>query len=182
MNNRFPTIQSSRLLLRQFSNSDIENVFKGLSHPMVIQYYGVSYATLEDTKAQMIFFKELEQNNTGTWWAICSLDNTVFYGAIGINSINHTHHKGEMGYWLLPQYWGQGIISEAAPPVVEYAFNYFDLHRIEAVVETGNESSKKLLNKIGFAYEGTMKECEVKNGRYISLDMYASIKPGNPPR
>lgn len=61
----FPIIRIDRLLLRQFVDSDIENVYKGLSDPEIIKYYGVSYKTLEDTKAQMRFFSDLEKEGTG---------------------------------------------------------------------------------------------------------------------
>ena len=51
----FPILKTERLLLRQFADTDLENVFKGLSHPKVIKYYGVNYQTLEATKEQMTF-------------------------------------------------------------------------------------------------------------------------------
>ena len=57
----FPIIKTERLLLRQFIASDLENVYKGLSDPEIIKYYGVSYKTLEDTKAQMQFFCRLRK-------------------------------------------------------------------------------------------------------------------------
>jgi [ribosomal protein S5]-alanine N-acetyltransferase len=172
-------MQTQRLLLRRFINDDLENVFKGLSHPDVIPYYGVSYSSLEETKEQIKWFAEIEQNKTGQWFAICSADNKIFYGGCGLNSINAQHRKGEIGYWLLPEFWGKGIITEALPLVIEYGFTALQLHRIEAVIETANENSKKIMNKLGFAYEGTMKECEIKNGRFISLDMYAKLNAGS---
>lgn len=89
----FPIIRIDRLLLRQFVDSDIENVYKGLSDPEIIKYYGVSYKTLEDTKAQMRFFSDLEKEGTGIWWAVCSLDNKTFYGAGGLNSLSKEHKK-----------------------------------------------------------------------------------------
>ncbi|MDZ4794755.1 MAG: GNAT family N-acetyltransferase [Bacteroidota bacterium] len=97
MTNTFPVIQTERLLLRQFTDSDLENVFKGLSHPDIIKYYGVSYQTLEATKAQMEFFTNLEKNETGIWWAVCSLDNKTFYGEGGLNSLSKEHNKAEIG-------------------------------------------------------------------------------------
>ena len=106
---QFPTIQTNRLLLRQFVESDLENVFKGLSDPEIIKFYGVSYKTIEDTKEQMKFFADLEKNETGIWWAVCSLDNATFYGAGGLNSLSKEHKKAEIGFWLLKNYWGQGI-------------------------------------------------------------------------
>jgi len=48
-----------------------------------------------------------------------------------------------------------------------------ELHRIYAYVETENQNSKNVLSKLGFAYEGTMKECEMKNGEWIDLEIYA---------
>lgn len=171
----FPTLHTNRLLLRQFTETDIENVYKGLSHPEVIKYYGVSYSSLEATKTQMQFFADLEKNETGCWWAICNTENNVFYGACGVNNMNKEHKKAEMGFWLLPEFWGQGIIIEAAAAICEYAFTNLQLHRIEAMVETENMNSKKVLEKLQFIYEGTMKECEYKNGKYISLDIYALL-------
>jgi [ribosomal protein S5]-alanine N-acetyltransferase len=170
-------LKTQRLLLRPFEDSDIENVFKGLSHPDVIKYYGVSYTILEETKTQMHFFKDLEKNETGQWWAICSLDKHFFYGGCGLNNINKQHRRGEIGYWLLTEFWGKGIIKEALPLVCDYGFKKMNLHRIEAVVETENANSKKVMLNMGFEYEGVMKECEIKNGKYISLEMYAKLNP-----
>jgi ribosomal-protein-alanine N-acetyltransferase len=172
----FPIIRTKRLLLRQFTDGDLENVFTGLSHPDVIQYYGVSYNTLEATKAQMKFFKELEQNETGIWWAVCSLDNKKFYGAGGLNSVSKVHKKAEIGFWLLPDFWKQGILTEAMPLICNYGFDEIGLHRIEGFVETENRNCKNAIIKLGFKHEGTMKECEIKNGQFISLDIYAKLK------
>lgn len=175
MKNSSSSLQTPRLLLRPFEETDLNGVFKGLSHPQVIQYYGVSYSTLEETTKQMEFFRDLEINNTGKWWAVCSADNTIFYGGCGLNNMSIQHRKAEIGYWLLPEFWGMGIIPEALSLIIEYGFSEFQLHRIEAVVETGNDNSKRIMTKTGFQHEGTMRECEYKNGKYISLEMYAKL-------
>lgn len=175
MHAEFPEMRSGRLLLRQFKDVDLENVFKGLSDPAVIQYYGVSYDSLEATRTQMQFFCDLEKNGTGTWWAICNQSNDIFYGATGLNSLSMQHKKAEIGFWLLPQFWGQGIITEAVPLVCKHGFSHFGLHRIEALIETNNHNSKRVMTKLHFTHEGTMKECEIKNGAFISLDIYAKL-------
>ena len=175
----FPILKTSRHLLRQFTDHDLEHVFKGLSHPDVIRYYGVSYKTLEETKEQMVFFSDLEKNGTGTWWAICSLDNKTFYGAIGLNNLSIVHKKAEIGFWLLKEFWGKGIVREALPVICNYGFENFGLHRIEAFVETENANCKQILTKLKFEHEGTMKDCENKNGKFISLDIYAKFKSGS---
>lgn len=176
MTTEFPTIKTERLLLRQFVADDLENVFLGLSHPDIIKYYGVSYQTLEATKEQMKFFSDLEANGTGVWWAVCSSDNKTFYGAGGLNSLIKEHNKAEIGFWLLKDFWGKGIMTEAMPLICKYGFDTLGLHRIEGIVETENNNCKNAMAKLDFQYEGTMKECEIKNGRYISLDIYAKLK------
>ncbi len=171
----FPIIKTHRLLLRQFSGNDLENVFRGLSHPDIIKYYGVSYTTLEETKEQMKFFTSLEYNETGVWWAVCSLDNKIFYGAGGLNSLSKVHKKAEIGFWLLPDYWGQGIMTETLPLICNYGFEKLGLHRIEGFVESDNMNCKKAMEKLDFRHEGTMRDCEMKNGKFISLEIYAKL-------
>jgi ribosomal-protein-alanine N-acetyltransferase len=172
----YSTIKTERFLLRQFVDSDIENVYKGLSDPEIIKYYGVSYKTLEDTKNQMQFFADLVSKGTGIWWAVCSLDNKTFYGAGGLNSLSNEHKKAEIGFWLLKEFWGKGIMTEVMPIICNYGFDSLGLHRIEGLVESDNLNCKNAMKKLDFNHEGTMKECEIKNGKFISLDIYAKIK------
>ncbi len=172
----FPKIETNRFLLRQIVDSDIESIFKGLSNPDIIKYYGVSFQTLEATKEQMTFFADLEKNGTGIWWAVCSLDNKTFYGAGGLNNLSKGHKKAEIGFWLLTDFWGQGIMTEAIPLICKYGFEKLGLHRIEGFVESENKNCKRVMATLGFQHEGTMKDCEIKNGNFISLDIYAKIK------
>lgn len=171
----FPILRSERLLLRQFVDSDLANVYKGLSDPEIIKYYGVSYKTLEDTKVQMQFFEDLFRQGTGIWWAVCSIDNKTFYGAGGLNNLSKEHKKAEIGFWLLTDFWGQEIMTEAMPIICKYGFDNLGLHRIEGLVESDNLNCKNAMNKLNFQHEGTMRDCEIKNGKFISLDIYAKI-------
>lgn len=169
MKYEFPTIKTNRLLLREITDLDLENIFNGLSNPDVIQYYGISFDTTEATKEQMIWFKKKEQ----MWWAICSRDNQIFYGAGGLNDINNKEGKAEIGLWLLPKFWGLGIMKEAIPLISDFGFNQLQLNRIEGFVETTNSKCKKAMSKLDFHLEKTMKDCEMKNGKLISIDVYA---------
>ena len=175
VSNIHTTISTERLLLRQFVQEDLANVFSGLSHPDIIEYYGISYQTLEETKQQLKFFSDLEKNGTGIWWAVCSLDNKTFYGAGGLNNLSNTHRKAEIGFWLFPDFWGKGIMHEAMPLICQYGFEELGLHRIEGFVETNNINCKKALLKLEFEHEGTMRDAEIKNGKFISLDVYAKL-------
>lgn len=171
----FPEIHTNRLYLRQIFKEDQENIFRGLSHSEVIKYYGVNYHTFEATLEQMKWYENLEKSGSGIWWAISSNKN-IFMGAIGFNDLIEEHKKAEFGFWLLPQFWRQGFITEAARSVLNYGFEKFKLHRIEAYVESNNIASLVTLKKLNFNHEGRMVDCEYKNGRFISIDIYALIE------
>jgi ribosomal-protein-alanine N-acetyltransferase len=147
LKSEFPVIKTSRLLFRQFVQSDLEKVLEGLSHRDIIKYYGVSYDSLETTKQQIKFFADLEKDGTGIWWAIVSLDNKIFYGAGGLNSLSKEHKKAEIGFWLLPEFWGGGIMKEAMPIIFDYGFDKLGLHRIERLVESDNTNCKRAMAK-----------------------------------
>ncbi len=165
-------IKTERLLLREIVASDIQNIYRGLSNPQVIKYYGVSFDSLEATEEQMDWYEQPNQY----WWAICSMDDQVFYGAGGLNDLSETHQKAEIGFWLLPDFWGKGMMSEAMPAICNYGFHQLGLHRIEGFVEASNQNCKRAMAKLDFAHEGTMKDCEVKNGEFVSVDIYAKLK------
>jgi ribosomal-protein-alanine N-acetyltransferase len=172
MSKAFPVYKTGRFLLRHFTESDLENVYLGLSNLQVIKYYGVHFKTMEETRKQLEWFAELEKNETGIWWAVCSPDNSIFYGSVGLYYLNMELNKAELGFWLMPEFWGRGIITESAQLVIEYGFNTMHLKKIEAEVETENEMSKSVLKKLQFVHTGTKKDCEIKNGHYISIDIY----------
>jgi ribosomal-protein-alanine N-acetyltransferase len=67
-------------------------------------------------------------------------------------------------------------MKEAMPIICNYGFNNLGLHRIEGLVETDNLNCKKAMKKLDFKYEGTMRDCEMKNGKFISLDIYAKLR------
>ena len=173
MSKEFPVFKTGRLLLRQFKEPDLKNVFLGLSNLDVIRYYGVHFKTLEETIKQIEWFAELEKEETGIWWAVCSSDNSIFYGAVGLYFLNNELKKAELGFWLMPEFWGQGIITESALLAIEYGFKKMHLKRIEAEVETENRMSKRVMEKLQFVHTDTKTDCEIKNGHYISLEVYA---------
>ena len=176
MKNKFPVLRSERMVLRQFIDSDLEHVFAGLSNPEIIKYYGISFETLEATKEQITWFSDLEKNENGIWWAVCSKNDGRFLGAGGLNDLSKKDKKAEVGFWLLPENWGKGYMSEAMPLILDYSFNNIGLNRIEGFVESENTNCKKAIEKLEFTQERTIRDFENKDGNYINLDVYSKTK------
>lgn len=171
----FPNLYTKRLVLRQIIQTDIEQVFKGLSHQDVIRYYGVSYNTLAATQAQINWYYALYAQQTGIWWGLCTPENIELMGACGIYNISRQHGKAELGFWLLPEYWNQGLMYEAVDACINFTFNELRLHRLEAYVETPNLASAALLKKLCFQQEGTFRDYEYKNGQFIHVAIYSRL-------
>ena len=165
-------LKTEKILLRDIKCSDIDTVFRGLSNPDVIKHYGVSFDSLEETKEQMKWFADTKQK----WFAICSADNNVFYGAGGLNDISKKHKKAEIGLWLLPEYWGKGIMKKVVPVICDYGFDKLELHRIEGFVDSENKNCKRAMSALDFEIEGTMRDCEIKNNKFVSIEVYSTIR------
>ena len=171
----FPELITERLLLQELKPEDQQFIFEGLSHSEVISFYGVRFDSFEATKAQMDWYQKIYQEGTGISWKIVDKETRENLGHICVYLYKQEHNKAEVGFWLLPQHQNKGIATEALNAVISYWRTEKKLHRLEAFVEKGNVASSKLLEKAGFGYEGTMRDCEIKDGRYISLKVYALI-------
>jgi len=171
----FPTLTTERFLLQQVLPEDQQFIFEGLSHPQIIPFFGVRYDSFEATKKQMDWYEKSYKDGTGGPWKIIDKITGEKKGVVAWYFFKPDHKKAEVGFWVFPQFWNQGIASEVLRPVIEYCQKEKDIHRLEAFVEEGNHASCRVLEKLGFAYEGTMKECEFKDGNYINLLIYALL-------
>ncbi|GEO07425.1 N-acetyltransferase [Adhaeribacter aerolatus] len=171
----FPALTTNRLVLRQILPTDQMQVYQGLSHPEVVRYYGVEYHSYPDTSEQMKWYQQLYKNNTGLWWGITLPEQNELIGACGYYNLQAQHRKAELGYWLIPQFWRQGLMQEALQKIIPYGLQELNLHRIEAYVETENQASGQLLQGLGFQHEGLLRDTEIKQGRFISLNIFALL-------
>ena len=83
---------------------------------------------------------------------------------------------GEIGYFLLDEYKGQGIMTEAVSQICELAFSELDICRITGLVFAENTASARVLEKNGFKPEGCMKQAVIKNGMLHDVLVYGKLK------
>lgn len=169
-------MQTERFNLRPIVQEDIHFVHKGLSDPEITAYYGVHFDTLEETQGQMDWYAALVADGKGKWWAVVDKANGDTVGAGGYNDRDTTHKKAEIGFWLLKEYWGQGIMKEVMPALFQLGFDELELNRIEGFVVGGNDKCKRALAKTKFVHEGTLRQSEMHRGEIVDVDVFALLK------
>lgn len=102
--------------------------------------------------------------------------NTELIGSIGVGKIDDQSYVAELGYWLAPEYWGQGIMTEAVKSFVRYAFADLNLLRLWTRVFEFNRGSRRVLEKNGFQLEGIQRQHVYRNGKFVDDYLYGLLK------
>ena len=99
-------------------------------------------------------------------------------GGLGLKFTRDPIYRGtaEVGYWLGRAWWGRGIMTHALQAFVPWAFERFDLIRIEAGVFETNPASARVLEKAGFALESRQVRSVIKDGRVLDRLLYVRFR------
>jgi ribosomal-protein-alanine N-acetyltransferase len=172
----FPNIQTERLNLRRITEDDLDDMFllrsnldamKHISRPVSVSNSEV-LALIQKVEAGI-------NGNTGIVWGICLNQSNRVIGTIGFHRIEKENYRAEIGYMLLPEFWSNGIMSEAIKEVIKHGFNSMNLHSIEANIDPLNSRSKNILLKFGFKKEAYFKENLYFNGKFLDSEIYSLI-------
>lgn len=98
-----------------------------------------------------------------------------FLGVVGLESLAHLHQSAELGYWLRFDATRRGYMSEASRLVVTWAFKRLNAHRIRVAAATDNVASLGVIQKLGFRFEGTAREAERCQGRWLDHKLFALL-------
>ena len=172
----FPVLNTKRLVLRAFTYDDQDDLFTIRSNEQVMKYVDVERP---NTSTDVLPFLEKNivqfNNREGVNCVITKKGTDHFMGFIGIHALDEKNHRGEIGYSLLPNYWGGGIATEALSAVIDFAFNTCNLHGLDANVNPLNEASQALLEKLGFRKEAHFRENYYFNGQYLDSYIYCLL-------
>lgn len=105
----------------------------------------------------------------------CSGAEVPVVGAVNLFDVDDT--SGTLSYWLFKAHRGSGYATEAVSLLLEYAFNERSLHRVEAEVFEGNNSSERLLDRLGFVHEGTARDARFTQGEFKNTYQFGLLAP-----
>jgi ribosomal-protein-alanine N-acetyltransferase len=172
------TLETDRLLLRKMSMSDAADVFEYASNPEVAQYTSWSaHQTISDSQQFLESVIAKYAAGQPMDWGIAHKRDRKLIGTCGFASWAISHARGEIGYVLSRQYWGQGYMTEAVKAVISFGFHVMLLNRIQATCMLENVASARVMEKVGMQYEGILREYAFFKNQYLDLKLYAIVKP-----
>lgn len=174
--NNFPLIETDRLILREVSKDDADDLLIYLSDKEVMKYMGLEpFNSVEDALDEIAWYKSIFEKGTGMRWGISLKGQDKVIGSCGFLNRATQHYRAEIGYELSKEHWGKGIASEAIESVISYGFKELNLHRIEALIEPLNLPSQKVLERKGFIREGLLRGYEFTCGKFDDVYMYSLL-------
>jgi [ribosomal protein S5]-alanine N-acetyltransferase len=172
-----PTLTTARLRLRPFTSADADALFALHSSVDVLRYWD-SPPWSERARAERFIEAcgRMAQDGSGARLAMDRVSDKAFIRWCALVRWNPDYRSASMGYCLDDAAWGQGYATEACRAVLQWAFDTLDLNRVQAETDTRNAASARVLEKLGFVREGTLREDCVVNGEVSDSWVYGLIR------
>ena len=179
---KFMEIKSTRLILRDLEEKDIDSLPALINDLNVSQYLAVVPFPYEEKDAKW-FVNHCKENaakepREGYELGIELQSTGELVGCVSIGHVNAWDGKATLGYWLGKKFWRNKIMYEATQAILEFAFNKLGLQRIDVTAAVENDASNGLIKKLGFTFEGTAKRYHraKSTGEYHDTNLYGLLK------
>lgn len=172
-----PALETERLLLRKLRMEDAEDLFFYASEPVVSRFMPWEvHKTIDDSKGFLAFILDAYEQGRKLAWAIELKETEKMIGTIDYVSWQPKRSKAELAYTLSHEYWGRGLMKEAAEGLLAFGFREMGLNKVEAPIMLGNARSRRLAEKLGMKLEGVARDHMVIKGKFVDLAMYSLLK------
>ena len=148
-------LETDRIILRRLVPEDLESLYTLYRDPEIRRYFPEGTLTLEETREELEWFLNGHPSHPELGlWATVHKPAGKFIGRCGllpwtIDGI----YEVEVAYMIAKEYWGQGLATEAARGIAQYAFDELGLSRLICLIDEQNAASKKVATNIGMRFE-----------------------------
>lgn len=162
-------LKTERLVLSKLQPEDWQ-LFNAVHSDEQVMRWISEVPSLSDVRQR--FHERLAPWQTTSYHMLCMVvrlrDSGEALGMLGANADWRPHRQVEVGYSLLPQYWGKGYTSEALQALCQFLTGQCEFHKLKASVVEGNWASRRVLEKSGFVLEGTLRENYLLRGQWVN--------------
>jgi RimJ/RimL family protein N-acetyltransferase len=171
-------IETDRLLLREYVQSDWEQVHEYSSDPEVVRFMLWGPNSEDQTRnfvARAIGFQREEPRHQFEV-AVVLKDTGKVIGGIGLRIKSERRKEADLGYCYSREAWGKGYGSEAAQSMLRFGFEKLHMHRIWATCDAENRGSAGVMKKCGMRHEAHFKQDELIKGQWRDSLLYAILE------
>ncbi len=170
-----PTLHTDRLRLRPVTGADADALFAMHSSAHVLRYWdSPPWGDRARAERFVAASRQMAEDGAGVRPAIDS--GGTFIGWCSLSRWNAEHRSAAIGFCLGEASWGQGYATEAARALLQWAFDTLDLNRVQAETDTRNAASARVLEKLGFVREGTLREDCIVDGDVSDSWVYGLLR------
>jgi RimJ/RimL family protein N-acetyltransferase len=174
----FTNLETARLILRHFMDTDLVPFMAYRNDPDVARYQGWEGISEAEAHALIAEQKLVQPGVPGQWFqiAIALKETGMLAGDCALKIDEHDERQAEIGYTLARAYQGKGIATEAVSRVLDYAFRTLELHRVIAITDCENAASVTLLERLGLRREGHFIQNVWFKGKWADEYLYAVLQ------
>lgn len=172
------TIETERLILRRFEHGDIENVLNIWASKKEIQYMYSEpvYETLCEVDALLSKYIKAYDDEDIYRWAIVEKKSMKCVGQIAFFLVDRKNNFAEFEYCIGTEYQNKGYMTEAVKAVIKFGFEKMELHKIQISTKEVNAPSRRVIEKCGFTYEGTLRDYFYMDGEYLDRLYFSMLE------
>ena len=172
------TIETERLILRRFEYADDEAMLKNWVADEKIQslYSEPVHSTKTEVKGLLDKYIGSYEREDYYRWAVIEKASGECIGQIAYFLVDSKNHFAEIEYCIGTAFQCKGYATEATKAVIAYGFNEMNLHKVQICTKTINAPSKRVIEKCGFTYEGTLRDYFYMNGEYVGRHYFSILR------
>ncbi|CAN5709990.1 GNAT family protein [soil metagenome] len=172
-----PTLHTARLVLRPFQDGDAAALFALQSDARVMRYWDAPPWTEPERAVRFIErCRELAEQGSGARVVVERASDGQFLGWCHVTTWDPDFRSASTGYIYTVESWGHGYATEAAGALLTWAYDTLDLNRVQAEADTRNRASARVLQKLGFVLEGTLREDCIVDGDVSDSWVYGLLR------
>ncbi len=170
-------ITTRRLILRDYTVADGPSVFAYVQDVAYWQYQRAEPPTSEQIESlmQLVVQEQASPSRLMYFLAATRKDTGEIVGEAVLKVLNPTERQGEIGFGVAPKFWKQGFGSEIAGAMMDAAFQHFKLHRVAGLCTPDNKGSIRIMQKLGMAREGLLRDIHYARGKWWSTLIYGIL-------